>query len=131
MINLIATLIALIPTDARGFATGGSKPGGDYWNGLVEQVMIACDVTCVVCGVRKATEVGHIVPAGNKRQGYYPGNLAGMCRACNKTIADRFPRWQNFANPAGILTEIVPYKIKVERDDEQDVTAELIAAGIL
>ena len=95
---LVNTLRAMA-RDANGYAAVGADPGGSPRAMLGQFLWEYANGKCVVCGeaTRRGAsprewdraEAGHIVPAGPKRSGYVPGNLANMCRACNSAIGDR------------------------------------------
>lgn len=95
------------------FATFGSRPNNILRNAIAA-FLFAFSPNCVVCNketemglsskCHNAFQIGHIIPGGTKRLGWFAGNLATMCRECNEYIGDRdcTPFIPLFKNAAGI-----------------------------
>lgn len=132
--SLVAILRA-IPRDADGYAVGGTTSGTRRAR-LREYLHTHSGGLCVVCGLQcsltapknspESAEAGHLVPGGKDRTGYYPGNLATMCRTCNEDLGNRDATGllKTFARP-DLIPTVWPAWTEIEsRYAPPDVSAE-------
>jgi hypothetical protein len=73
-------------------------------------ICIVCELQCTLDpGKDNSAEVGHIIPASfyghsDNRSGYAPGNVATMCKECNRNAKDfPFHEWLS-----AIRSDLIP-----------------------
>jgi hypothetical protein len=86
-------ILAAIPRDDNGQCVGGSRPPMPRRRFIQRILMQATGNRCTVCGEPAIAGLAsgnpsrgvmaHIKPAGNGRNGYFPGNLMWACESCN------------------------------------------------
>ena len=104
IVHTLADVLVAIRADRSAFlAATRERLGGSRATALGVYLWEYAHGVCVVCGegtrqdaaanVSDRAEIGHLIPASffgisGARAGFIPGNVANMCRACNRCAGD-------------------------------------------